>query len=137
MLAHTSTETDWSKRDDQGFPERFANLAESCLRVSESLETETVLQRVIDNARWLTGARYGVLLTYGASGEIENTITSGSTAEEFHGVETSPQGKGLLGYLNEVEGPLRVADIAKSSQVDWAARRAPAHADVSGHAHPP
>ena len=112
MLAHTSTETDWSKRDDQGSPERFANLAESCLRVSESLETETVLQRVIDNARWLTGARYGVLLTYGASGELENTITSGSTAEEFHGVETPPQGKGLLGYLNEVQGPLRVADIA-------------------------
>lgn len=112
MLAHTTTETDPSKRDDQGSQERLANLAESCLRISESLESKTVLQRVIDNARWLTGARYGALLTYGASGEIENTITSGSTEEEFHGVETPPQGKGLLGYLNEVEGPLRVANIA-------------------------
>ncbi len=108
----TSTGTDRSQRDEQVSQDRLANLVEACLRVSESLETETVLQNVIDNARRLTAARYGVLLAYSASGEVENIITSGGTAGEFHGVTTLPEGKGLLGYLNEVQGPLRVADIA-------------------------
>ena len=98
----------------RGDPEdtcRLSDLVEACLHVAESLDTETVLQRVIDDARWLTNARYGVLLAYDVSGEVENIFTSGDTAGEFQGVQTPPQGKGLLGYLNEVEGPLRVADI--------------------------
>ena len=115
MPAHISTDTTTEsagpKRGALELSGRLADLVEACLRVSESLETETVLQRVIDNARWLTSARYGVLLAYNASGEVENIITSGDTAGEFHNVKTPPQGKGLLGYLNEVEGPLRIADI--------------------------
>ncbi len=116
MASHMSTEPSTGKtglkRDDPDSSGRLANLVEACLRVSESLETEIVLQRVIDNARWLTNARYGVLLSYNASGEVENIITSGATEGEFHGVQNPPQGKGLLGYMNEVQGPLRVADIA-------------------------
>ena len=116
MPAHISTDTltamDPPERNSQASKDRFANLAEACLRISESLESETVLQRVIDNARWLTGARYGALLAYDTSGDVQNIITSGATAEEFHGVSSPPQGKGLLGYLNEVGGPVRVADIS-------------------------
>lgn len=100
------------EREDEESRSRFGDLLEASLHVSESLETEIVLQRVIDNARWLTKARYGVLLAFSASGEVENIFTSGGTEGEFHGIQTAPQGKGLLGYLNEVQGPLRVADIA-------------------------
>ncbi len=116
MPAHISTDTqtrsDWPKRHDRKTPDRSANLLDACLRISESLEAETVLQKVIDNACWLTNARYGVLLAFSATGEVENILTSGGTAGAFHGVQTPPQGKGLLGHLNEVNGPLRVADIA-------------------------
>ncbi len=101
-----------AEREDEESRSRFGDLLEASLHVSESLETEIVLQRVIDNARWLTKARYGVLLAFSASGEVENIFTSGGTEGEFHGIQTAPQGKGLLGYLNEVQGPLRVADIA-------------------------
>ena len=115
MPTHISTDTLTGiyppKRNDQETPDRLADLVEACLRVSESLETETVLQRVIDNARWLTNARYGALLAFTASGEVQSIFTSAATEGEFHGVQSPPQGKGLLGYLNEVQGPLRVADI--------------------------
>ena len=115
MPTHISTDNATGltgpSRDGQESPGRLDDLVEACLRVSESLETDVVLQRVIDDARWLTNARYGVLLAYDASGEVENTITSGDTAGEFHDVKSPPQGKGLLGYLNEVQGPLRIADI--------------------------
>lgn len=83
------------------------------MRVFETLELETVLQRVIDNARWLTGARYGALLSFDASGEIADIVTSGASEGEFHGVANPPEGKGLLGYLNEVDGPLLVADVSR------------------------
>lgn len=116
MPSHISTdaltEADPTRRDDQGTLNRYTDLDAACLRISASLETETVLQSVIDNARWLTNARYGVLLAFTGSGAVENIFTSGTTAGEFQGVQTPPQGKGLLGYLNEVQGPLRVADIA-------------------------
>ena len=111
MSTAPSTGTAGPTGDCQICTDRLANVVEACLRVSESLESEIVLQRVIDNARWLTNAGYGVLLAYNESGEVEGIFTSGDTAGEFHGVKTPPQGLGLLGYLNEVQGPLRVADI--------------------------
>ena len=116
MSAYISTDASagmaGSQRGDLESPRRSGDLLEACLQVSESLETEIVLQRVIDNARWLTRARYAVLLAYSESGQVEGIFISGDTAGEFHGVQTAPQGKGLLGYLNEVQGPLRIADIS-------------------------
>ncbi len=41
-----------------------------------------------------------------------NLMTCGMTPEEHRRLGDSPKGLGLLGYLNEIEGPLRVADIA-------------------------
>ena len=43
---------------------RLSKLSEASCLVSESLDLDVVLQRVINFARSLTGARYGALLTY-------------------------------------------------------------------------
>ena len=45
-------------------------------------------------------------------GGIETLITSGITPEERPRFGDLPKGLGLLQYLNEIEGPLRLADIA-------------------------
>ena len=71
-----------------------------------------MLQKVIDSARSLTGARYGALVAFADSGEIETLITSGITPEERPRFGELPKGLGLLQYLNEIEEPLRLADIA-------------------------
>ena len=71
-----------------------------------------MLQEVIDSARSLTGARYGALVAFADSGEIETLITSGITPEERPRFGELPKGLGLLQYLNEIEEPLRLADIA-------------------------
>ena len=91
---------------------RLSTLSEASLRVSETLDVNTVLKEVIDNARDLTGARYGALLTYEQSGGIQDFITSGLSAEQIEHMNVLPKGLGLLGYMNEIRGPLRLADIS-------------------------
>ena len=71
-----------------------------------------MLQGVIDSARSLTNARYGALIAFDQSGGIENLITSGITPEERPRFGDLPKGLGLLQYLNEIDEPLRLADIA-------------------------
>ena len=91
---------------------RLSKLSEASRRVSENLDVNSVLQEVIDNARYLTGARYGALLTYEQSGDIQDFITSGLSPDEIRLLNTSPRGRGLLGHMNEIREPLRLANIA-------------------------
>ena len=92
--------------------DRLSKLSEASLRINESLDFDAVLQGVIDSARSLTNARYGALIAFDQSGGIENLITSGITPEERPRFGDLPKGLGLLQYLNEIEEPLRLADIA-------------------------
>ena len=99
-------------REVESLRTRLSMLSEASRRVSESLDLGLVLQEVIDNARYLTGARYGALLTYDQSGGIQDFMTSGLSPQEIEQLKTLPQGLGLLGYMNEIREPLRLADIA-------------------------
>ena len=92
--------------------DRLSKLSEASLRISEGLDSDGVLQQVIDSARFLTLAKYGVLLTYNDSGEILSVSASGLTHDEVQQVGIPPSGLGLLGYLNEVDEPVRIADIS-------------------------
>ena len=51
-------------------------------------------------------------MAFDDSGSIETLITSGITPEERPRFGDLPKGLGLLQYLNEIEGPLRLADIS-------------------------
>ena len=104
-------EADDLRRENEALRERLSGLSEASLRISRSLDLDTVLQGVIDGARSLTGARYGALVAFDDSGGIETLMTSGITPEERPRFGDLPKGLGLLQYLNEIEGPLRLADI--------------------------
>ena len=45
-------------------------MCEACHRINESLDLDTVLQEVLDSARSLTGARYGVMVLLDGSGGV-------------------------------------------------------------------
>ena len=107
-----SMETDDLLQEIESLRTRLTKLSEASRRVSENLDLNIVLQEVIDSARYLTGARYGALLTYEPSGAIQDFLTSGLSAEEIRRLKTLPQGLGLLGYMNEIREPLRLTDIA-------------------------
>ena len=107
-----SKEADKLRRDNEALRDRLFKLSESSLRISRSLEPHTVLQEVIDSACSLTNARYGALLTFDASGGMADLITSGMTPEERGRLRDLPKGLGLLGYMSEIEEPLRLTNIA-------------------------
>ena len=50
------------ERNYEVLRERLTRLSKASLRINESLDYPTVLQGVLDSARSLTGARYGVAL---------------------------------------------------------------------------
>ena len=105
-------EADRLKRENGALRARLAGLSAATLRITENLDLDAVLQGIIDGARALTGARYGALLVLGHAGDVEGLITSGITPEQIAAIKAEPKVLGLLQYLNEVEGPLRLRDIA-------------------------
>ena len=107
-----SSDIERLKRENKGLRDRLSMLSEAGRRINESLDTSAVLQEVIDSARALTGARYGVLLTYFEAGGVRDSFTSGMSPEEAARIHQPPGGYGLLGYLSELRWPLRLQDIA-------------------------
>ena len=104
-------EADLRQRAHEISAERLSRMAEACLRISESLDHNALLQEVVDSARSLTDARYGALAVFNDLGAIEEIITSGMTPEEIQRLRKLPEGRGILGFLTEIRGPLRLRDL--------------------------
>lgn len=82
------------------------------LDITSDLELETVLQRVVDEARALVGARYGALsfLREDSHG-IEAFLTSGITPAERAALGPIPEGHGLLAVVLRQGERLRLEDL--------------------------
>lgn len=96
--------------------ERLSLLTELGRRITSSLDLPTVLQAVVDAACDLTGARYGALLVSDPFGAIQEFITHGMTEKERNSIGEPPQGLGLLGWLANEQGPLRLSDLSRHPQ---------------------
>ena len=91
--------------------ERVARLSAAVLRISGSLDLETVLQEVVDSARALTGARYGLIVTLDHAGGVEEFVDSGLAPGEKERLEAWPEGPRLFAHFRDLAGPLRVPDL--------------------------
>jgi two-component system, NarL family, sensor histidine kinase DevS len=88
-------------------------LLDAGLSLASELSLPGVLQRLVDLAAEVTGARYGALGVIGDDGRLTDFVTHGMTARQRKLIGQLPQGRGLLGYLIRHPKPLRVADISK------------------------
>ena len=86
-------------------------LSEAILRIGATLDLDTVLREVVESARALTGAAYGVIVTVDDAGEPRDFVTSGFTPEEHRTMEAWTDGLRLFGHLRELPGPLRLPDL--------------------------
>ncbi len=98
---------------DRKARDRLSRLSQASLRISGSLDVDTVLQEVVDSARALTDSRYGVITTLDGSGYPQDFVTSGMTADEQGAMENLlPDGLLVYQYLSALDSPLRVRDYA-------------------------
>ena len=92
--------------------ERLARLSEASLRISESLDVNTVLQEVVASACALTGAGFGGISTTDAAGQLREFVTHGLSPEEHRQLLELPGGARLWDYLREVSQPLRLENLS-------------------------
>ena len=103
--------TDDAQDEIKALRERVSALSAAILRVSASLDLATVLQEVVDAARTLTAARYGIITTIDESGDVREFVTSGFTPEEKHQFAAWPDGPRLFAHLRDLPGPVRLTDF--------------------------
>ena len=92
---------------------RLSRLSEASLRINESLDPNTVLQEILDSARSLTDARYGVVATFDDTGQVEGFLTSGLTADESRQLWETTQ---KMTFCN-ITRPQRVRDFASYTKL--------------------
>lgn len=90
---------------------RLAKLNEASLRINESLDFETVLQGVLDSARSVTGARYGVIIVIDSAGQIQDHLSSGLTADESRQLWELSPAIPLVKTISMSPGPVRSRDF--------------------------
>ena len=99
-------------RENQALRERLSRMSEAGLRINESLDFDTVLQEVLDSARALTQANYGVITLLDESGRVLDYLSSGLTSEEAEEVwGHGSEGLKIFDHLNSFKEPLRLPDL--------------------------
>jgi two-component system, NarL family, sensor histidine kinase DevS len=86
-------------------------LIESGLALSSELSLTTVLQRIVELAVEITGARYGALGVIGPDGRVSEFRTTGVDDETREAIGDPPVGRGILGVLMEESRSLRLEDL--------------------------
>ncbi len=98
-------------REIAALRERNARLHAAILRIGASLDLDTVLREVVDGARALTGARYGIVATVDDAGGIEGFIASGLSDEESRQMAEWAHGQAFFQHLRDLPDALRLADL--------------------------
>ena len=103
--------SDELRRENAPLGDRISRLSAAILRISASLDVNTVLHEVVESARALTGARYGVITTIDESGQLQDFVTSGFTPGEHQQLAAWSDGPRLFAHLRDLPGVLRLRDL--------------------------
>ena len=98
--------------EDEGPRDRASRLAAAILGISANLDVDTVVRRVVEEARSLTGAQRGIIATIDESGAPGEFFFSGHTPEEQRELFAWPHALELFEHFRELPGPLRQEDFA-------------------------
>ncbi|GGQ84627.1 histidine kinase [Couchioplanes caeruleus subsp. azureus] len=93
--------------------ERLRALLDAVVGIGTDLDLRSMLQRIVEAACALAGARYGALGVIGTNEELSDFITHGIDAELHARIGDLPHGRGVLGLLITDPRPLRLPDITR------------------------
>jgi signal transduction histidine kinase len=89
----------------------FRTLSDVVLAIAADHEVDSVLQRIVDSARELGGARYAALGIPDGEGAFARFITSGMSDELIEAMGPLPRTHGMLGAMLHSPEPHRTHDI--------------------------
>ncbi|NMD55907.1 MULTISPECIES: GAF domain-containing sensor histidine kinase [Tsukamurella] len=96
--------------------------------VAQGLDLPATVRRIVTSAMALVDARYGAVGVSNDDGSLQEFIYVGVDAETAALIGDPPCGRGLLGYLLEVQQPVRVAELSEHpSSVGFPPNHPPMH----------
>ena len=91
---------------------RLRTLLDTGIAISSELSLDAVLERIVEAAASLTGARYAALGVIDPSGAgLEHFVFTGIDQRQADAIGHLPRGRGILGVLIEDARPLRLHDL--------------------------
>src|SRR6266536_1164020 len=92
--------------------DRLRTLLETGIAISSELSLDAVLERIVQAAATLTGARYGALGVIDRTGmALERFVTTGVDEQTRAAIGDLPHGRGILGVLIRDAQVLRLHDL--------------------------
>jgi signal transduction histidine kinase len=93
---------------------RLRLLIDTGIALSQELSLEAVLQRLVEAAAAITGARYAALGVIDRTGRgLEQFVTAGVSRDVIEEIGELPVGRGILGVLISDARPLRLHDLTE------------------------
>jgi len=97
--------------------DRLRALVEAGVAISSELSLDALLQRLVEKAAELTGARYAALGVIDSAGtELERFVTTGIEPDEHAAIGELPRGRGILGALIREAEPLRLHNLTEDAR---------------------
>lgn len=93
--------------------ERLRALLDAVVGIGSDLDLRSTLQRIVQSACELAGARYGALGVIGSDRMLHDFIVHGISPELHAKIGELPHGRGVLGLLIDDPKPVRMPDITK------------------------
>ncbi|SER00709.1 Signal transduction histidine kinase [Lentzea xinjiangensis] len=108
--------------------DKMQSLLDAVLAVGAGLELDSTLQRIVQAAVELVGARYGALGVLGSRHNLSQFVYVGIDAETRAHMGHLPEGKGLLGLLIKDPRAIRLHDISEhAASVGFPPNHPPMH----------
>ncbi len=88
-------------------------LLDAVMALSSDLDLHSVLDRIVESATALTGARYGALGVLDRDDRLGEFLTTGIPGRDRELIGDLPHGRGILGLLITEPRPLRLHDLTE------------------------
>ncbi len=99
------------KREIEALREHASRLCAAVRRINANAELESVLDAVLENARAMTGAAHGVIVTVDAAGRPEDVVFSGLPEETRREMVDGNGGRRLFDHLRKLPGVVRLDNL--------------------------
>ena len=90
---------------------RIRVLLDRAVELAAEHDSVGLLQRIVEGAAEVTGARYAALGVYDTDGAITTFVHHGIEDAAAHRIDRLPRGEGLLGRVIVADSPIRLDDL--------------------------